>query len=148
MTPNQREHMTELALIRAIPDMILGRIPKGRISNIYKKLQKYVDKILCTFPQVSALDKMDIQERIFSFGRSADWERREVDITTLLSFVLDLIENSKFEYPGQVIAALNEAFEFLTQSMNPDELSEHIKEAERAADIWRYGMVDMEECAA
>lgn len=137
MTPRQREHMTELALIRAIPDMLHGKIPKGRISNIYKRLQKYVDKILATFPQVTSLDKIDIGHKIHTFGQKADWERRRVDITVLLSFVLDLIENSRFPYPDEIIDALNDAFEFLTQDMSYEELRKYLYEAEDASEIWR-----------
>lgn len=135
--PTQREHMTELALIRAIPDMLHGKIPKGRISNIYKKLQKYVDKILVTFPQVTNLDKLDIGHKIHTFGQKADWEKHQVDIAVLLSFVLDLIENSKFDYPYQIIDALNDAFEFITQSMSYEELEIHVREAETSSMIWR-----------
>jgi len=139
MKAEQRAHLMELGLIIAIPGLATTAIPKGRISNIYKRLTKHLHGIIKTFPQCTMLDKRIIEIRISEFAREVAWERKELDITILLSFVLELIETSNFKYPVKILDDLNDAFEFLSARLKLDDLDIFLAEAERAAKIWKEG---------
>ena len=46
------------------------------------------------------------------FGRRTGWLGREKHVLTLLSFLLDMVEHSKFEYNGDIVKYLNLIFEY------------------------------------
>lgn len=148
LTNKQIEHLSELSLVRALPDMILDRkkINKSHLGNIYKKLQKYTDNIILSFPKVGTLDRLKIHERIWGFAELAGWEKKEHDVIKLLSFLLGLIDESDFKYPERIIEELNNAFEHITQE--EDDINEHLIQAESAVALWKGRTIQEQEARA
>ena len=128
------EHLTELALIMAIPDMCVGKLKHSRTKSIYKRIQKYTVKEFQKFGIVSNSDKNIMLNRIIAFSKKVDWERREVDITVLFSFVLGLIEDSRHKYSKRLIRELNDAVSWVTHDKIE---AEYIEQAVHAIKVWR-----------
>jgi len=150
LTNSQIETLAELSLVRALPDMILDRkkINKSRLGNIYKRLQKYTDNIISTFPIVGTLDRGKVHERIWNFATVSGWEKKEHDVIKLLSFILGIIDESDFKYPELIIEELNNAFEHITNDINDDEINGYLAEAEVAVALWKGRNIQEQEASA
>jgi len=76
----------ELALCRAVPDLCLGTLKPSRLGNLYKRLQKEVDKDLARLPRPSQADIRQICRKIEKFGLATGWLGETRHVGTLLSF--------------------------------------------------------------
>lgn len=98
---NNLRHLSELALIRAIPDLTMGTLKPSRKKALFIQLQKAVDKDLRKFPRVSESDLNKIWEIVQEFGRQTGWLNETRHVGTLFSFCLEIMENSEFKFnPG------------------------------------------------
>lgn len=110
------KHTAELALIRAIPDMILGDCKQGRLRGLNHKIIKQVDSILRTLPRTGYLDMLNISEKIFEFAKETGWEKKEKHVVTFASFALEMIERSPFEYPDKITEYLNDLVDYFERA--------------------------------
>lgn len=107
------ERMTELALVRAIPDLTLGTLPPSRLKNLYARLQKEVDKDLAKISRPSQSEIYQIANRVNKFGKDTGWLGQERHVGTLLSFCAELIESSTFPHNPRILETINLIIEHL-----------------------------------
>lgn len=110
------KHTAELALIRAIPDMILAECEQGRLRGLNQRIIKNVDKILSTMPRVGYLDMVDISQAIFEFAAETGWENKQKHVVTFASFALEMIERSPFAYPDEITNSLNDLVDYFERA--------------------------------
>jgi hypothetical protein len=128
-------YVVELALIRAIPDF--DRHPpnaKSRLATLYKRLCKHVDCELQKTPHLTNRDVVTIRDQIMDFAVKAGWEGKEMNIQILFSFILGIIEESKYKLPVRIVETLNDIFDYITGD-DPDVAC--LDEVERVLKIWR-----------
>lgn len=106
----------ELALIRAIPDMILENCGKGRLHGLNLKIIEQVDNILSQMPRTGYMDMELISRKIFEFATVTGWERKQKHVATFASFALEMIENSPFTYPDKITDLLNDLIDYFERA--------------------------------
>ncbi len=100
-------HLTELALIRAIPDLTLGSLKPARKKALFLRLQDAVDKDLRLFPRASKQDLDRVWESVEKFGKMTGWLNHTRHVGTLLSFCLGIIEKSSFKFNEKIPKTIN-----------------------------------------
>ena len=139
LTRKQHEHISELALIVAVPKLILDidkkRIKKSRMQGILDRLTKHsIREIKKTPPP----DVRYCEKRLIRFFSSVQWtENSKIDVIVLISFILGVIEESETEYPQSIIDALNDAFEWISQLNVDGDINDHLIKAEEAVALWK-----------
>jgi len=112
MTDNDLKHITELGLIRSIPDLMVGKMKPGRLKNLMARLQAAVDidlgKIAMTLSTSDAYkikDILDNFEHVSRFGK-------QKHVGTMVSFCLAFIEKSDREFNEKIIETLNQICDY------------------------------------
>lgn len=102
------KHITELALIRSIPDLMVGKPKKNsRLNNLMNTLQDAVDEDLVKVYRLpGASDLMKIQSILENFKTVANFGKQK-HIGTIVSFCLVIIEDSEEEFNDKIIRILN-----------------------------------------
>jgi hypothetical protein len=99
---------TELALIRAVPDLTLGELKPSRTAGLVTNLQKAVDKDLRYLPRINDTQIADIESIIKSFLLDIGWLDQKRHTGTYLSFCAAMIENSEFKYFPRILESIND----------------------------------------
>ena len=105
MTPTMRK-MAELAMIRAIPDLIIGDVKPGRLKRVLTDLTAEVDLALERLPQPTCSDMIAVEGKINEFGRLSRWEGKERNVNTMALFCQSMIEESDFEFSAKIVELL------------------------------------------
>ena len=108
---NNLRFITELALIRAIPDLTIGTLKPSKTLGLFKRLQKNVDKDLRLLPVPTESDKDRIWERVQEFGQVTGWLGQKKHTGTLVSFCIEIIETSALRFNPGILKTLNEIIE-------------------------------------
>ena len=106
-------HLTELALIRAIPDLTMGDLKPCRKRALFIRLQKAVDRDLRKFPHVSQDELDQIWAKVEQFGKLTGWLNQTRHVGTLFSFCLAIMENSEFEFNPAIRETINDIIKHL-----------------------------------
>lgn len=104
--------MAELALIRAIPDLIVGGLERGRLKSIMARLQKSVDLDLAKMRRPSKKDTDWIWEIVDTFRRQSGWGKRHHHPGTLVCFCLAIIDRSGRKFNPKILNLLNDISEY------------------------------------
>ncbi len=110
------ERMMELALVRAIPELTVGKLKHSRLNGLYTRLQKEVDKDLARLPRPTKSEIYRIADRVNGFGKDTGWLGQQRHVSTLLSFCAEMIESSRFPHNPRIIATINEIIAHLEQA--------------------------------
>jgi hypothetical protein len=109
---NDIKHLAELALIRAIPDLVVGGLKKGRLKSLMTRLQKAVDLDLAKLRQPTQQDLDLIWEVVDTFRRESGWGKKHHHPATIACFCLAIIDRSDRRFNTRIIAMLNEISEY------------------------------------
>ena len=101
------ERITELALVRAIPDQHMDKMRNSRLKGLYKKLLREVDRDISMLPRPSDADMRKIGRRIERFGMDTGWLGETRHTGTLLSFCADMVERSTFKHNPRILETIN-----------------------------------------
>jgi len=107
MTNENLKHITELGLIRSIPDLMVGELETGRLKNLMARLQAAVDielgKLAVT---LSTRDAHKIKSILDEFEIVAKFGKQK-HVGTLVSFCLAFIEKSDRDFDDHIVEVLN-----------------------------------------
>ena len=106
-------HLSELALIRAIPDLTIGTLKPSRKKALFLQLQKAVDKDLRKFPPQSEANLDKVWRIVQEFGKQTGWLNQTRHIGTLFSFCLEIIEKSNFKFNPTISEIINKIISHL-----------------------------------
>lgn len=122
LTESQIKVLTELALIRAIPDQELDpkwRESRGlkplkpsRLKGLFESLITAVDMQLRTIPKPQMMDIDKTNSLIRQFGTISGWEYRQHPVVVNISFCLGLFEESTTDFGPKIPALLNDIIDF------------------------------------
>ena len=111
-------HISELALIRAIPDLTIGDLKPSRKKGLFLRLQREVEKDLALLPIPSQYDLDSIWDNIELFGKKTGWLNETRHVGTLFSFCLEIIENSEFKFRPSITETINDIVSHLEDGKN------------------------------
>lgn len=120
---SQIKKMSELALIRGIPDLIVDDLKNGRLKGQCFKLVKEVDKQFLDFPSPDEMDISKISGILSSFGKSTGWENKPKHVMTLVSFCLDMVEKSENKNSKKLIDILNNIADYFERKKDANQSS-------------------------
>lgn len=105
------EHAAELAFIRSIYDILSTDLKPGRLQGRFVTLQKEVDQ------QLSLLFVNDeelevLKDVLDNFAELTGWADKSRSVGTILSFVMQMIEDSDNEFPPKILTILNEIVDY------------------------------------
>lgn len=101
------KHVTELALIRSIPDLMTSKLKNGRLKNLMLRLQAAVDIDLGKLcGKIGPTDIKKIEFILENFKSVAKFGKQK-HVGTLVSFCLSLIEKSDREFNEKIVETLN-----------------------------------------
>jgi hypothetical protein len=113
MSPDHIIRITELGLIRAIPEMLAdGQVKNGRLRGLFRKLQKAVDGEFAVLPLVTDADMLVIKGLLDNFGAVTGWVRSDKHISTLLSFCLEMLERRRFNHNPRITQILGDIADY------------------------------------
>jgi len=131
---NKIEKYSELAMIRALPDFIVGSLNPGRLKNRCEKLLKLVDSELAKLPEPTYNELNKISDRIKLFGKASGWEGKQRHTVSVVSFLLAMIEESSFSHNQKIINTLNDIFNYFERNRDAKPLC--LKSGEIASQKW------------
>lgn len=105
MNKTEKRKLAELALIYGIP-IIMQAKENSRLDGLQRKLQKLVIPDLMTLSKVDKKEAVFIDEHIENWLKSIGWWKNPTHIGALISFCLDMLENSPFQYNPKIIETL------------------------------------------
>jgi len=103
---------SELALVECLPVNVLPHTRQGRLQNKLKALQLAVHREFDKMPLITKEEKEIASDKITAFGLKTGWDKTEKHPVTLISFLLEMIENSKYKYSYKITKLLVEIFEY------------------------------------
>ena len=112
MNESKITKLAELAFVRAVPDSLLPKLCGGRLRNLCIKLIKTIDNELAMVSMMPKKDLDKVEEKIKKFGKLTGWEGKTRHVTTTLSFLLALIEESDHKYDSKILTTLNEIYDY------------------------------------
>ena len=129
MITKTQKQLAELALIRAIPELALDDdLKPGRLQSLYARLIKITNKELHKL----VTDDNDIRQAkkiVFEFFQVTGWAEQQRHMVTLLSFAVDMVEQSDFKYSPRIIETLTDIVNYMEQ-----------KEAVKGICCWAGGL--------
>lgn len=108
--------VTELALIRSLPEFINDKIKGGRLKNKCSELINAVDMDLRKTPYVTHAEMEKARGLMDRWAKETGWYEKQKHITTLVSFLLAMIEDSPFTFNDQIVKSLNEIFDYFERN--------------------------------
>jgi hypothetical protein len=112
MKKSDLKHMAELALIRAIPDLIVGGLGRGRLKSLMSRLQKAVDLDLEKMRRPKKRDLDNIWEIVETFRKQSGWDKKGHHPGTLVCFCLALIDRSDRKFNPRILTLLNDISDY------------------------------------
>ena len=112
MTDNLKRKKAELTLLYAVPQ-ISDAHPNSRLAGLQRKLQETIKPYLAQLDRFTDQDLHEINQGIFEWGKDTGWLDQKKCTGTLVSFCLDMLENSPIEYPYKIHQVLNQLAEHL-----------------------------------
>jgi hypothetical protein len=106
------KHLAELALIRAIPDLIVGGLERGRLKSLMTRLQKAVDLDLAKMRRPTKKDLDQVWEIVDTFRQQSGWDKKHHHPGTLVCFCLAVIDGSDRKINPRIIDALNQITDY------------------------------------
>lgn len=105
------EHAAELALIRSIYDILSGSLKPGRLQGKFIALQKEADKQL-SLMGIHEAELEELKIVLDSFAVSTGWADNSRSVGTILSFVMQMVEDSRNKFRTKILELLNEIFDY------------------------------------
>lgn len=106
MTKHQIK-IAELALIKALPEMMLPAYQACAIAGKLESINKKIDKHLDRLPVVTDQDKIKIRERLIEFEKQTGWTRGNGKApATLILFAMALLDDAEYQVPDGVLETL------------------------------------------
>lgn len=106
------DHIADLALIRALPEFMAGKLKEGRLKNKSNLLIKAVDQDLKRLGPISDFELEMVRLKMIEFGKRTGWQKKEKHLATLLSFLLAMVEDSSFYFNPKILENLNHMFDY------------------------------------
>ena len=100
------ERFLELALVRAIPDLTIGKPKPSRMKGLYARLQKEVDRDLSRLFPPTRAHILEAAFRINAFALATGWLNQQRHVGTLLSFCADLLEKSESDHNPKILETI------------------------------------------
>lgn len=101
------KYVTELGLIRSIPDLITDELKPGRLKNLMYKLQAAVDLDLGKIANALTRSEWDRIESILNEFKMVARFGKQKHVGTIVSFCLSIIEKSNHKFNDKIIETLN-----------------------------------------
>jgi hypothetical protein len=109
----QQTKLTEVSMLMAVAVLYVGQTKPGRVRN---RLGMLVNSILPIYRKseegLSYQDREAVAEKVKNFGIVTGWLDRDIKPATVISFCLDMLEKSEFQWPDKTWDALNDLLEY------------------------------------
>jgi hypothetical protein len=104
----------ELALLYSIP-ILSNAKENSRLAGLLRRLQQQVLPYLQQLDKFTDQDLREITEQIFEWGKATGWLETNKSTGTLVSFCLNMIEESPIRYDEKIHRTLRNLAEHLEQ---------------------------------
>jgi len=108
--------LIELALIRAIPALVIEKVPNGRLKGLYKKLILEVDRQIRYSVMPNSKELFTIGKRLELFGLMTGWSGRPKQVSTMVSFCLRVMEDSETKFRPKIFTILNDILDYFERA--------------------------------
>lgn len=108
MNKKELKHLSEIALIRAIPELTINEVKPSRTKSLFIKLQKACDYDLRKMKNPSKKDINNVRIIMEKFKKLSGWGKNQRHTATLISFCLGIIEKSEWRFNKRIIESLTD----------------------------------------
>lgn len=105
MTKSEKRKLAELSLIYSVPIVTQAR-ENSRLAGLQRKLQKLIMPDLMTLPNMGTEEAAYVDEHIEGWLKKIGWWGNAAHLGSLVSFCLDMLENSPFTYNPEIMKTL------------------------------------------
>jgi hypothetical protein len=119
MNKNHKRKLAELSLIYGVP-IVTNAKENSRLAGLQRKLQKIIIPDLMSLPTVSEKDVKYIDDHIEAWLKEVGWWHNPTKVGLLISFCMDVIEESTIEYNPTILDTLQKIGEHLFDGNNFD----------------------------
>lgn len=102
----------EIAMIRSLGEQVSDQSKPGRIKAKAQNLMKESDKHLSALGKISDCGIKRIERHLTEFFKLTGWAGSQKNVVTIISFCLELVENSSFKYSNKIVDLLNDMFDY------------------------------------
>lgn len=134
MTKAEKRKLAELSLIYGVPIVTQAK-ENSRLAGLQRKLQKLVMPDLMTIPNIGEKEAAYVDEHVEDWLKKIGWWAEPKHVSSLISFCLDMVENSPFKYNPRIEKTLQKIAEHLEIGKELDYQS--IQAGTEIADKWQ-----------
>lgn len=120
MSGSDKRKLAELSIVFGIPAIMVGKNKTSNTSlmkTLQKKLQKLViPELVPVSERISKAEIREVDEQIVTWFKDCGWWERPRSAAVLISFCLDMIENSPITYNPMIMKTLKRMAEHLENS--------------------------------
>lgn len=120
MSGSDKRKLAELSIVFGIPAIMVGKNKTSNTSlmkTLQKKLQKLViPELVPVSERISKAEIQEVDEQIVTWFKDCGWWERPRSAAVLISFCLDMIENSPITYNPMIMKTLKRMAEHLENS--------------------------------
>ena len=120
MSGSDKRKLAELSIVFGIPAIMVGKNKTSNTSlmkTLQKKLQKLViPELVPVSERISKAEIQEVDEQIVTWFKDCGWWERPRSAADLISFCLDMIENSPITYNPMIMKTLKRMAEHLENS--------------------------------
>ena len=134
MTKAEKRKLAELSLVYGVPIVTQAK-ENSRLAGLQRKLQKLVMPDLMALPHFEDKEVAYVDEQVESWLKEVGWWNTPKHVGSLISFCLDMIENSPFKYNPRIEETLQKIAEHLENGQELDDQT--IQAGAEIADKWQ-----------
>ena len=112
LSKQEKRKLAELALIYGVP-IIMQAKENSRLDGLQRKLKKLVIPDLLTLPKMGKREADFVDKHVEDWLKEIGWWQEPAHIGSLISFCLDMVENSPFRYNPEIHKTLVKIAEHL-----------------------------------
>ena len=120
MPGSDKRKLAELSIVFGIPAIMVGKNKTSNTSlmkTLQKKLQKLViPELVPVSERISKVEIQEVDEQIVTWFKDCGWWEKPRNAAVLISFCLDMIENSPITYNPMIMKTLKRMAEHLENS--------------------------------
>lgn len=134
MIKSNKRKLVELTLIFGVP-ILMNAKENSRLAGLQRKLQKLVMPDLLTLPGVGDEEVTFVDNKMEVWFKQIGWWKNPTKVSTLISFCMDMLEESPYKYNPKIIETLDDIAVHLDK--NQEFIKHTMKERDALLDSWK-----------
>lgn len=134
MLNTNKRKLAELTLIFGVP-ILMDAQENSRLAGLQRKLQKLVMPDLLALPGIGNEEILFVDSKMEAWFKQVGWWKNPTKVSTLISFCMDMLEESPYKYNPKIMDTLDDIAVHLDK--NQEFIRHTMQERDALLDSWK-----------